>query len=158
MDPSPSGSVASASVADAPVAPPENVTEEPSSFGREIVSGLIGLGVTMCCVIPPVVHLVAGPLGPLLGGFVAANRTNPGARGRVVIAGIIGTGVAGFIFIASKVFVAAVGRTELPDWFPSGGTLSAILAGIWLYGFVVASLGTLISTSMAQKKSAAKSA
>ncbi len=158
MEPPPAVSAAPGSVADAPGAPQENVTEEPSSFGREIVSGLIGLAVTMCCVIPPVVHLIAGPLGPLLGGFIAANRTNPGARGRVVIAGIIGTGVAGLIFVASKVFVAAVGRTELPDWFPSGGTLSAILAGVWLYGVVVASIGTLISTSMAQKKSAAKSA
>ena len=158
MEPPPAVSAEPGSVADAPGAPQENVTEEPSSFGREIVSGLIGLAVTMCCVIPPVVHLIAGPLGPLLGGFIAANRTNPGARGRVVIAGIIGTGVAGLIFVASKVFVAAVGRTELPDWFPSGGTLSAILAGVWLYGVVVASIGTLISTSMAQKKSAAKSA
>jgi hypothetical protein len=158
MEPSPSVSAAPASLADAPGAPLENITEESSSLGREIVSGLVGLGVTMCCVIPPVVHLITGPLGPLLGGFVAANRANPGARGRIIIAGIIGTGVAGLIFVGSKVFVAAVGRTELPDWFPSGGTLGAILAGVWVYGVVVASIGTLISTSMAQKKSAAKSA
>ena len=47
------------------------------------------------CVVPPVVHLIVGPFGPFLGGFIAANRVNPGTRGRIIIAALVGSGLAG---------------------------------------------------------------
>jgi len=124
----------------------------PSTLGAEIASGLLGAGVAIACVLPPIVHLVSGPLGPLIGGFVAANRAKPGARGRAIIAAIVGTGVAGLMAIAATVLVSLAGRSQLPEWFPSSGTLAALLCGVWLYGATLAMIGTVISGNFARKE------
>ncbi len=123
-----------------------------SSVGGEILSGLLGAGVALACIVPPVVHLVAGPVGPFLGGFVAANRGKPGARGRFIIAVTIGTAVAGLLAIAARVFVGLAGKSELPTWFPSPGTLAAILAGVWVYATAGGAVGATISAALSNKE------
>jgi protein-S-isoprenylcysteine O-methyltransferase Ste14 len=128
-------------------------SEAPSTVGREILAGLLGAGIAIGCVLPPIVHLVTGPLGPLIGGFVAANRAKPGPRGQAIIATIVGTGVAGLMAIAATVLVGLAGRSQLPDWFPSSGMLGAVLAGVWLYGAVLAAVGTAVSGAFAKKES-----
>jgi hypothetical protein len=136
-------------------APPAVATlsedSEPSSLGREILSGLLGMGIAVGCVLPPLVHLITGPLGPFIGGFVAANRSRPGARGRLIIAVIIGTGIAGAIATAARIFVGLVGRSELPRWFPSTGTLMAIVGAAWAYGMAMAAAGAAVSNALARR-------
>jgi protein-S-isoprenylcysteine O-methyltransferase Ste14 len=123
-----------------------------TSLGREILSGLLGMGIAVACVLPPLVHLITGPLGPFIGGFVAANRARPGARGRMIIAAIIGTGLAGIIALVARIFVGLVGRSELPRWFPSAGTLMAIIGAAWVYGMAMATAGTAASNALARRK------
>jgi protein-S-isoprenylcysteine O-methyltransferase Ste14 len=130
----------------------ESSTLPTSTLGAEITSGLLGAGVAIACVLPPIVHLVTGPLGPLIGGFVAANRVKPGARGRAIIAAIVGTGVAGVMAVAATVLVGLAGRSQLPEWFPTSGTLTAVLCGVWLYGATLAMIGTTISGTLASKE------
>ena len=136
----------------APDAPPSS-SPQGSSLGGEVLAGIIGLGIALACVLPPVVHLLTGPLGPFFGGFVAASRAKPGPRGRAIIAVMIGTGVAGILGIGAKVFAHVAGPSELPQWFPSDGTLLAILSGIWLYGTVVSGIGTAVGGALARKTS-----
>ena len=125
---------------------------EESSIGGEILSGLLGAGIALACVVPPVVHLVAGPVGPFLGGFVAANRGKPGARGRIIIALTIGCAVAGLLAVAARVFVGLAGKNELPTWFPSSGTLAAILAGVWVYATATGAAGASVSAALSRKE------
>ncbi|HEX7669501.1 MAG TPA: hypothetical protein VF395_07960 [Polyangiaceae bacterium] len=124
----------------------------PSSVGGEILAGLLGAGIAIGCVLPPIVHLVTGPLGPFIGGFVAANRAKPGVRGQAIIAALVGTGVAGLMAIAATVLIGLAGRSQLPDWFPSSGALGAVLAGVWFYGAVLAMVGTAVSGSFSKKE------
>ncbi|HVW26482.1 MAG TPA: hypothetical protein VHC69_14035 [Polyangiaceae bacterium] len=125
---------------------------EESTFGGELVSGLLGAGVAMACILPPLLHLVTGPLGPCIGGFVAANRGKPGARGRVVIALTIGTAVTAFIGTAAEVFTSLAGKSQLPSWFPSSGTLAAILAGVWIYSTALGAAGTAVSAALSRRE------
>jgi hypothetical protein len=131
---------------------PEPSAAPPSTLGSEIVSGFLGAGVAVACVLPPIVHLVTGPLGPLIGGFVAANRAKPGTRGRVIIALMVGTAISGLMAVAATVLIGLAGRSQLPEWFPASGTLTALLAGVWLYGATLAMIGTAISNSLASKE------
>jgi hypothetical protein len=114
---------------------------------------MMGAGVALACVLPPILHFVTGPLGPLIGGFVAASRSKPGPRGRAIIAFSVGTGLAGLIGIVATVLLSLAGRNELPSWFPSSGALSTILAGVWLYGVTLAGVGTTISGAFARRES-----
>jgi hypothetical protein len=129
-------------------------TEEESTVGGEIVSGLLGAGVAMACALIPLVHIIALPLGPAIGGFVAGNRARTGARGRVIIALTIGSAETALIGTAAAVLVGLAGRSQLPSWFPSSGTLSAILAGIWVYACTLGAIGAAVSGSFARKESA----
>jgi hypothetical protein len=131
----------------------ETAVHEPeSTLGGEFVAGLLGAAIAVGCVLPPLLHLVTGPLGPLIGGFVAANRVQPRARGRVIIACTVGTALAGALAVGARVFVGLVGRSELPKWFPSSGTLGAIVCLAWLYAVGMSAVGTIISGSLARKK------
>ena len=128
-----------------------NVTSE-STLGGELVSGLLGAGVAIVCVMLPLLHLVTAPLGPFIGGFVAANRGKPGPRGRVVIAVTIGTAVATLIAVAALVFTSLVGKSQLPTWFPAGSTLAAIVAGVWIYATTLGGVGAAVSGALSHKE------
>jgi hypothetical protein len=127
---------------------------EASTLGGELLSGLLGAGVAMACLLPPILHLVTGPLGPFIGGFVAANRAKPGARGRAIIAVTIGSGVAGLAGVAAFVLIGLAGRSQLPSWFPASGTLAMILAGVWTYATGLGAAGAAVSGAFARKEPA----
>jgi protein-S-isoprenylcysteine O-methyltransferase Ste14 len=123
-----------------------------SSIGGELLSGLMGAGIAIACILPPLLHLVTGPLGPFIGGFIAANRSKPGVRGRIVIAVTIGTAVTTLVAIAAQVMVSLAGRSQLPSWFPAPGTLAAILCGVWVYATTLGAIGGTVSTALGQKE------
>jgi hypothetical protein len=102
----------------------------------------------------PIVHLVAMPLGPFLGGFVAGNMARPAARGRAVIAIIVGSGVSGVLATAAAVLLSFAQKDELPSWFPAKGTLAGILAGVWLYEATMSAIGATVAVALARKKEA----
>jgi hypothetical protein len=123
-----------------------------SSLGREVIAGVAGAGIAVACMLPiPIVHLVAMPLGPFLGGFVAGNMAKPAARGRAVIAII---GVSGVLAILSAILLSFAQKDELPTWFPAKGTLAGIIVGVWFYEAVMAAVGATVSVTLAQKKRA----
>jgi integral membrane sensor domain MASE1 len=67
---------------------------------------------------------------------------------------MIGTGLAAMIATAANVFVRLVGRGELPSWFPSSGMLLAIVGAIWVYGTVMAAVGTAVSSALSRRRTA----
>jgi len=123
-----------------------------SSIAQELVAGALGAIVAIVCALPPLLHLVTFWLGPFIGGFVAANKANPGGRGRAIIAVTIGTGLSGLIGSAAFILRSFMSKDELPSWFPGSGMLGAILAGVWVYATVLAMIGTVVSTSLSKKR------
>jgi len=88
------------------------------------------------------------PSRPLHRWLRGGNRANPGLRGRVDHrVPPSGAPSQGSIGLAATVFVNLAGRSELPTWFPSSGTLAGILVGVWLYGTVVSGIGVTVSTT-----------
>jgi hypothetical protein len=132
---------------------PQKGEREETSVGSEVVAGLIGAGVALACILPPLLHLVTGPLGPFIGGFVAANRGQPGARGRAIIALVVGSATAGILGSAGAALFLLGSPSDFPDWLPSPPVLGAILAGVWLYGIALAAAGTAASAAFARKRS-----
>ena len=114
---------------------------------RELIGGLVGTAVALGCLLPPLVHLVSGPLGPLIGGFVAGQWLKPTVRGRAVIAVTIGLGLASIGAAAA----ALIGHDDAPSWFPGPDTIGLILAGVALYGMLLGALGTALGASFGRK-------
>jgi hypothetical protein len=132
----------------APQAPPPEPAE--STLGRELLGGLLGVAVALGCVLPPLVHLVSGPLGPFIGGFVASNFVKPGMRGRAVIGVTIGSGLAA-LGAAIATAIISFGGSSAPSWFPSKDTIGLILVGVWVYGSALGTAGAAVSRAWANK-------
>lgn len=131
---------------------------EESSVGRELASGLIGAVVSLCCLFPPILHLVTGPLGPFIGGFVAANRVRSTPRARIVVALTIATALAGFVGTGVSIAAKIAAPNELPDWFPTTPPKIAVLAVIiWTYAGTLATLGTIVRGAVARNQASAES-
>jgi hypothetical protein len=131
-------------------------TEKQSTIGRELASGLIGAVVSVCCIFPPILHLVTGPLGPFIGGFVAANRVQPTPRARFLVALTIATTLATFIASALSVASSIAAANELPDWFPATPTRIAVVTiVVWTYAGTLAAVGTITRSAVARSQAAA---
>lgn len=131
---------------------PETSDTAASTFASELVAGLIGAGVALGCVLPPILHLVTGPLGPFIGGFVAANRAGEGARARAVVALTVATGLAGFVTGLLSIARTVAAANELPDWFPSTPARIAVVGTVvWAYAALLATIGAVVRGSVGQK-------
>lgn len=132
-------------------------TAETSSVGRELASGLIGAVVSVCCIFPPILHLVTGPLGPLIGGFVAANRVQPTPRARILVALTIATVLSGVIGSAVSIAASIATQNELPDWFPTTPPKIAVLAAVvWAYAGTLAGIGTIVRSAVGRNGASAE--
>jgi hypothetical protein len=110
-------------------------------IGSGVLAGLLGIGVCVLCILPPLIHWVSGPLGPLIGGFTAGARIK--AKGAE--AGIIGLtmGIGLGLVVGTIVFVASSfsggGRTS-PALIAAAGGAALVYAsalgsfGAWFAG------------------------
>lgn len=112
---------------------------------REVLFGVMGGAIAVACVLPPILHFVTAPLGPLIGGFIAAQQVKPEARGRAIIAGMVGAVLAALLSAIALAIAAFAGSGGPPNWFPSYGTLALIILGAWLYATVLAGVGVAVS-------------
>lgn len=130
-------------------------TSKESSLGGEILAGLMGAAIALGCALPPVVHLLTGPLGPFIGGLVAGGRVAASLRGRIVIGACIGLGLSGVIGTVLAVFASLATPSELPSWFPwSSSARLAIVGVVWTYGAVLGTVGATASGSVSRRKEA----
>jgi hypothetical protein len=141
-----SGEVVAAVISD------EAPVEVSPGIGGEVVAGVISAAITLGCILPPVVHLVLGPIGPGLGGFVAGNRVGPGVRGKVLIATITGAGVGGLLTTAVTVLFHFAKKSELPSILSDPGLVYGLAAGAAGYAAVVSFVGATIAGSMRDEK------
>lgn len=119
----------------------ENASETESTVLRELLFGLAGGGIAVGCLLPPLLHFVTGPLGPFIGGLIAANLARPGGRGRTVIAGMIGTTVAAICALTALGIAMFSSDKGPPSWFPDSSTLALIILGVWVYSTALGAAG-----------------
>lgn len=63
-----------------------------------ILGAAIAFAVSVICLLPPGIHFVSGPLGPLIGGYVAGNRLRLGEEEALVVGLAMGVALGGAIF------------------------------------------------------------
>lgn len=128
---------------------PEN---EPTSIASEIFAGIVGAGVSLGCLLPPILHLVTGPLGPAIGGFVAANKVRQSARAQLIVAVTIATALASFVGGAVSLAAHVAAANELPDWFPTtAGKIIGLSSVVFLYAGVLSTIGTIVRGKVGTK-------
>jgi hypothetical protein len=64
-------------------------TSASASWLRAIVFAFLGLIVAVFCLLIPGLHFILGPLGPLIGGMVAANQCRGGLSSVIVISSVM---------------------------------------------------------------------
>ena len=131
---------------------------EKSSVASEFGSGLLGAGIALGCVVPPILHLITGPLGPFIGGFVAANRVRPSARAVAIIAVTVGFALSSFIggivAIVSSL-TRGTGASELPSFLQPivhGPGVLVIVVIVFTYGTALSAVGAFVRASITKNK------
>jgi hypothetical protein len=120
--------------------PSETIAAQPS-LARELLGGAIAAAIAVACLLPPLLHLVTGPLGPCIGGFVVAQRLKPETHGRAVIAATLGITLAALGAAVAFVISKLGGPDGPPDWFPTGAQIALILGGVAVYAAVLGAIG-----------------
>ena len=114
---------------------------------RAVLGALLGLGVALLCLIPPIVHFVTGPLSPLIGGLVGAGalRVPPGQA--VVMGVLLG------LLLSVPVGVAYALTYPFPNLLPDGarGVLLLVGVGLALYGASLGTVGALLGSRRAMR-------
>lgn len=114
-----------------------------STIAREVVGGLVAAAIALGCVLPPLLHLLTGPLGPLIGGAVVGHHLRPAARGRIIIGLTSGAALAG-LGAAVIAAIAASGAEGLPDWFPSMDSIGVVLGAVFVYATALGAAGSAL--------------
>ena len=101
---------------------------------RAMLKGaFIGLGIALLGFLPPILHFVTGPLGPLIGGFVG------GSKARATPEKALGIGVLMGILAVAPVFLLLALLSLFLDIFAGEGFGPPLVLG----AVVVAWVGTL---------------
>ena len=111
---------------------------------------LIGFGVTLLLLLPPVLHLFSGPPGPFIGGFLggAKVKAQPGMAVRI--------GLLMGLLISGPLGIALAVSSAVSSLLPEGvrDALFFIALGIIVYTGVLGSLGAWAGGRVAQRMEA----
>ena len=112
---------------------------------------LAAFGIIVISLVIPIVHFVATPVGPFIGGFIGGGMAKAD-EGKVIVFGLI---VAGLMLIPAAALIAVALFMEgdlfgLPEWLIWGVAIT-IVPYTW-FGVTV---GALISYALRQKESKA---
>lgn len=102
------------------------------SWGDLALASALGFGIAVLLLLPPVLHLCSGPLGPLAGGFVSGNRLKvPPQQGPYVGfgMGLLAAIIAGSIAMLQKSLEYALLGIVVVAYVAGLGTLGAIIGG-----------------------------
>ena len=106
---------------------------------------LMGFGISVVCLVIPVVHFVTGPLAPLIGGWVAGSSAKAPPEMAFGI-GVIMGGLMAVPALALPIIGAAA-----PDLIPiDEGWLLLIALGVPMYTVLLGTIGVLIGGRMSK--------
>ena len=109
---------------------------------------LIGFAVALAMLLPPILHWISGPLGPLVGGFLGGSR----ARLKPAHAPLMGLLMGLFMVAPLSLLIAAssVADTLLPEGLRN--ILAVVAVVIVLYTTVMGSIGAAIGGALALRE------
>jgi hypothetical protein len=128
---------------------PDNTKPASPSFGRDLVAGLIGAGISIVCVLPPILHFVTGPLGAFFGGMVGGARVAAGVKDATIIGLTIGLILAVAAWLALGLLLLVTismppsSLADSPFAGVSGGEVLTIGGAMLVYGTILGGLGAL---------------
>jgi hypothetical protein len=107
---------------------------------------LIGFGISLLCLLPPLVHFVTGPLSPFIGGWFAGSRLQAGP-GQAIGIGIL----MGFFMVLPVAAALAVNSLVL-SWVEGDFLL---IIGIVILGYtaVLGTAGAMVGGYMVGRSS-----
>jgi nitric oxide reductase large subunit len=108
---------------------------------------LMGFGISLACLLPPIVHLISGPLGPFIGGWFA------GSKHQATPSQAIGIGsLMGLFMVLPLVALLAVNNLVL-SWVEDDSLL--IIIGIVVLGYtaVLGTVGAMVGGYMLGRSS-----
>lgn len=105
-----------------------------SSVSRVFVGILMAVGIAIVCLLPPLVHLVTGPLGPAIGGYLAGSRMKFNGVQAALLGLILGVTVG----VAAPIAFETLGTLHLASFaliFFGGfaGLYAMLLSGVAAY-------------------------
>ncbi|MBL4716699.1 MAG: hypothetical protein COC01_04105 [Bacteroidetes bacterium] len=118
---------------------------------RYIISGIIGMTVSLVCILPPIIHFVTGPLAPFIGGIVGGLRVKSNKKGAVVIGLTIGILLSGVIFsIGMLINSLGVSLPSIISDYASKDIINTsnlvkLATLIFIYSSVLGSIGAIIA-------------
>ena len=87
---------------------------KPTPLDQAFLYGLVGAGIAVACLIPPIVHFISGPLGPLIGGAFAGARVKTGGVHALVAGLTIGV-LLGLVVPVLGALLDAILPVSLPS-------------------------------------------
>ena len=108
---------------------------------------LMGFGVSLLCLVPPGVHFVTGPLGPMIGGWFAGSRA-AASPGQAVAIGLM-MGLLEAVPVGVALGVISLMPSVLPGM--GGGLLLLIGVGVLVYAALLGSIGALAGGYMVER-------
>ena len=114
-----------------------------------VKGALVGFGVALLMLLPPILHFITGPLGPLVGGFFGGSR----AKATVPVA--VGVGLLMALFMAAPVGGLVLLGTAFDITFLPRSVRDALsLVGIVIvvYTGVMGTVGAVIGGRLADEE------
>lgn len=97
-------------------------------FGRVALGALVAFAVSVVCLVPPVVHFLSGPIGPLIGGYVAGNWLGLKGTEAGVTGFLMGTGIGATLVLAFQY------SSFMPDLAPQASIPLSLIAAVYVGG------------------------
>lgn len=111
-----------------------------------IASALLGIIISLACLLPPILHFITGPLGPFIGGYFAGSRIQATLAQALAIGTMMGAlsvlPIIGLVTILNRWIEVEI------------GLVYQISFGISFYISLLGIGGAMIGGSMANKSRA----
>ena len=110
---------------------------------KYLLPGLLGFGISLLCLLPPIIHFLTGPLGPLIGGFVGGLQTRAKLKDAFLIGLSIGIYLTVFFIVIVSLIISL--QISMPDTMKklvAADTLSA--TSVLLYSLIPLGWATLL--------------
>ena len=115
-----------------------------------VKQALFAVVISLACLLPPLIHFVTGPLGPLIGGWFAGSKTQASQSQAVILGLLMGLIVAfilALLLVVSMMIPALMPKIEL-------AMIGIVILGVISYTIMLGSIGALLGGYMVRRSAA----